>query len=131
MALRRFPRLMLPAVAAAMAASGCASTFSSQELARAPAWFKARQTELAGRGYPALDSVPAAPDVVKDAPRWAAVERDLRAAAASIEASPRSQPAPAVDTDADAFDKAAREAIDGARGPAAANAPAAEPARPQ
>ncbi len=127
---RRIPRLLLPAVAAAMSVSACAGAFSTQELARAPGWFKERQKELAGQGYPSLESVPAAPELAGDAPRWAAVEQDLKAQAAAINASPRGQPAPPVDADAEAFEKAARDAIDAAR-PGGASAPAAEPARPQ
>lgn len=130
MAPRRFSRLLLAAPAAALALSACAGGFGSDELTRAPAWFKDRQKELAGKGYPSLEAVPTATPAPGEAARWAATEKDLRDAGDAINASPRGQPAPPADTDAEAFDKAAREAIDTAR-PGGASAPAAEPARPQ
>jgi hypothetical protein len=126
---RRYQRLTLVAPVAALALSACAGAWGRDELARAPAWFKERQKELAGQGYPDLASVPQSTVSAAEAARWAATEQELRAAGAAIEASPRGQPAPPADDDADAFDKAAREAIDSAR--PGASAPAAEPARPQ
>ena len=92
-----------------MALSACAGAFSTNELQRAPAWFKARQKELAGQDYPSLASVPPLAQPPGNNPHWAAVQADLLAADASVKASPRAAaPDPA---DAEAFDKAAREAV--------------------
>jgi hypothetical protein len=132
LAPRRLPRLMLPALAAASTLAACGGAFSTQELGRAPAWFKERQKELAGQGYPDLTGVPEPGLTPAEAARWAKTEEELRAASAEINASPRGQPAPVGDTDAESFDKSARDAIDSARpGGAKESAPAAEPARPQ
>jgi hypothetical protein len=105
----------LASLAAAFALAGCMSAFGGDELARAPAWFKERQKELAGQDYPDLASVPGAAKAVEDAPRWAQVERELKAEAAAIAASPRSAPAPAADTEVETFEKDAREAIGATR----------------
>jgi len=107
--LSRLPVLL--SAAACVAASGCASAFSTQELARAPVWFKERQKELAGQNYPDLATVPALATPATDQPRWSAVEKDLLAAGASVNESTRSAPA----EDPEAFDRAAREAIEAAR----------------
>jgi hypothetical protein len=109
------PRPFLLAPLAALALTACAGAFVGDELARAPAWFKERQKELAGQDYPRLGDVPGPAAAAADAPRWAQVERELKAEAAAIAASPRSAPAPAADAEAEAFDKAAREAIGATR----------------
>lgn len=112
MATRRSRLPVLFSVAASVAVSACGGAFSTQELARAPAWFKDRQKELAGQDYPDLASVPALkPPAPSDDPRWTTVERDLLAAGASVQAG---APTPAAE-DPEAFDRAAREAIEAAR----------------
>lgn len=111
LALRPF----LVASLGALALSACAGAFGSDELARAPAWFKERQKELAGRDYPELTSVPTSSAAVGEQDRWAQTERELKADGAAIAASPRSAPAPTADAEAEAFDKAAREAIGATR----------------
>lgn len=127
---QRLPlRPLLFVAAGAMALTACGGAFAARDLAQAPAWFRERQKELAGQDYPSLTSVPPAPSRPGDAARWAKVEQELRAVGAAVNASPRAQPAPAADNEADAFDRAAREAIDKARPNAGASA--AEPARPQ
>ncbi len=114
MAPRRSRLPILLTAAASMAVSACGGAFSTQELARAPAWFKERQKELAGQDYPDLATVPALAAPATDEPRWSAVEKDLLAAGASIDASPRSGVTPPAE-DPEAFDRAAREAIEAAR----------------
>lgn len=93
------------------------SALGGDELARAPAWFKERQKELAGKDYPALTSVPTTSEPVAEKERWARTEQELKAEAAAIAASPRSAPAPAADTEAETFEKDAREAIGATRPP--------------
>ena len=107
----RLPILLSAAACVVLAA--CGGAFSAKELARAPGWFKERQKELAGQDYPDLATVPALAAPSTDDPRWAAVEKDLLAAGASVEASSRS--AEAAPEDSEAFDRAAREAIEAAR----------------
>ena len=107
----RLPILL--SVAASLAVSACGGAFSTQELARAPAWFKERQKELAGQDYPDLATVPALAAPATDQPRWSAVEQDLLAAGAAVNSSPRG--AVATPEESEAFDRAAREAIEAAR----------------
>lgn len=96
------------------------SAFGGDELARAPGWFKERQKELAGQDYPDLASVPDRAKAVEDAPRWVRTEQELKAAGAAIAASPRGAPAPPADTEVEAFEKEAREAIGATRPPGTA-----------
>ena len=115
MAPRRSHLPILLSIAAAVAVSACGGAFSTQELARAPAWFKERQKEIAGQDYPDLATVPALAAPATDQPRWSAVEKDLLDAGASVNASPRGGTAPPAAEDSEAFDRAAREAIEAAR----------------
>ncbi len=113
MALRLSRLPILLSAAAAVAVSACGGAFSAKELARAPTWFKERQKELAGQDYPDLATVPALAAPATDNPRWSATEQELLAAGADVNASSRSAVAPPEDTEA--FDRAAREAIEAAR----------------
>ena len=115
MATRRSRLPILLSITASVAVSACGGAFSTQELARAPAWFKERQKELAGQDYPDLATVPALAAPATDGPRWTAVEKELLAAGADVNSSPRGVVAPTPPEDPEAFDRAAREAIDAAR----------------
>jgi hypothetical protein len=106
---------LLLSAAACVAVSACGGGFSTQELARAPAWFKERQKELAGQDYPDLAAVPALAKPVADQPRWDTVEKELLAEREALEASKRATGVPNAVDDPEAFDRAAREAIDAAR----------------
>lgn len=113
MANRRSRAQLLVLGAAMLGLSACAGGLSARELAATPAWFKARQKELRGEDYPDLASIPDPAVAVDSSGRWRAVEKDLLDQAASIEASPRSQPAPAGDSSA--FEAEARGAVENAR----------------
>ncbi len=95
--------------------SGCGAGLSARELAGTPGWFKARQKELAGQGYPDLASIPDPATAVEDGPRWREVEKELLTEGESIAASPRAQPAPAGDPAAATFESEARGAVENAR----------------
>lgn len=101
--------------AALLGLSGCGAGLSARELAATPGWFKARQKELAGQGYPDLASIPDPAVAVQDDGRWRAVEKDLLAQGESIAASPRAQPAPAENAASATFESEARGAVDNAR----------------
>lgn len=101
--------------AACLALSACGGGFSTQELRNAPVWFKARQKELAGQNYPSLEKVPPLAAPRRDDPHWDAVQAELLAAQKSVQASPRATPAPPAAEGAEAFDKAARDAVDATR----------------
>lgn len=99
---------------ASLGVSACSAGIASAELAKAPEWFKARQQELAGKGYPDLASAPPAAEVKKEDARWNRIEQELVAEQQAIQASPRGAPADAP-AQAEDFEKAAREAIEAAR----------------
>ena len=115
MAPRRSHLPILLGSAACLALSACGGGFSTQELRTAPTWFKARQKELAGQDYPSLEKVPPLATPHGDDPHWDAVQADLLAAQKSVQASPRATPAPPAAEGAEAFDKAARDAVDATR----------------
>lgn len=73
-----------------------ASPEPNVEPSQAPAWFaQAREASIA-RGYPSLADVPAAPRALPASdPSWDAVEAELAADRAALEASERARPAPA------------------------------------
>ena len=114
MAPRRSRLFLLLGAGACLALDACGGGFSTQELQRAPVWFKARQKELAGQDYPSLAAVPPLAQPNRDDPHWAAVQAELLAAQKSVAASPRATPAPPA-TEGEAFDKAARDAVDATR----------------
>jgi hypothetical protein len=107
-------RVQLFALGVAMLGlSACGAGLSAKELAATPGWFKARQKEIAGQGYPDLASIPDPAVATQDDARWRAVGDDLLEQADSLEASPRAQPAPA--GDAATFESEARRAVENAR----------------
>lgn len=73
--------------------AGCVSS-----VGEVPAWFTERQAE-ADSSYPSLRDVPNTTIANTDPAHWAAVEADLLAAKAAMEANPRNEPAPPQDSD--------------------------------
>jgi hypothetical protein len=95
--------------------SACGAGLSAKELAATPGWFKARQKEIAGQGYPDLASIPDPAVATQDDARWRAVGTDLLQQGDTLEASPRAQAAPAEDAAAATFESEARGAVENAR----------------
>jgi hypothetical protein len=101
--------------AAMLGLTACGTGLSAKELAATPGWFKARQKEIAGQGYPDLASIPDPAVAVQDEARWRAVGSELLEQGNSLEASPRAQPAPAEDAAVATFESEARGAVENAR----------------
>lgn len=104
---------MLAAGVSLLGLTACGGGFSARELASTPAWFKAKQKEIAGQDYPDLAAIPDPVVAADSSGRWRAVEKELLDESAAINASPRAQPAPAQDPAA--FEAEARGAVENAR----------------
>jgi len=92
------------------AASGCAA----QSDAEVPAWFAAEMASLKDEGgYPSLQDVPTVTTATTDPAHWAAVEADVEAGRAEMQANPRNEPLS--ESDAAIFEQRAREAIEQTR----------------
>lgn len=115
MALRRSSLTLVALAAAAVGLSACGAGLSARQLASTPAWFKAKQKEIARQDFPDLASVPDPGAATQSAGRWRAVEKELMDQAASIDASPRAAPAPAQGAAAKTFESEARGALENAR----------------
>ncbi len=109
--------LTFVALAAAIGLSACGTGLSARELASTPAWFKAKQKEIAGRDYPDLAAIPDPTSATQSDSRWRAVEKDLLDQGASIDASPRAAPPPAEGAATSTFESEARGAVENARPP--------------
>jgi hypothetical protein len=94
-------------VAGLLTLAGCASS-----VGEVPAWFTERQAE-ADSSYPSLRDVPNTTIANTDPEHWAAVESELLAAKAAMQANPRNEPAPPQDSDE--FVNQAREELEEAR----------------
>ncbi|MBL8557465.1 MAG: hypothetical protein JNM47_01990 [Hyphomonadaceae bacterium] len=109
-------RVPLVALAiAVMAVSACGSGLSARQLASTPAWFKAKQKEIASQDYPDLASIPDPAVATQSDGRWRAVEEELLVEGAAIDASPRAAPAPPEAAAVEAFESEARGAVENAR----------------
>lgn len=100
-----------------MALTACGTGLSARQLASTPAWFKAKQKEIARKDYPDLASIPDPTVATQSDGRWRAVEKELLDEGAAFEASPRATPAPAEAAAAETFESEARGAVENARPP--------------
>jgi hypothetical protein len=117
LAPRRSPLTFVTLAAAAIGLSACGTGLSARELAATPAWFKAKQKDIARQEYPDLASIPDPSTATQSDSRWRAVEQDLLTQGAAIDASPRAAPAPAEAAAAETFESEARGAVENARPP--------------
>ncbi len=74
-------------VGLALAASACASAPAVGAVAEAPQWFKDATAEVAGEAYPKLCDVRRPVRSKKTAAEWAAIQAELKTAAAEVEAA--------------------------------------------
>ncbi|MGE0830675.1 MAG: hypothetical protein AB7O04_15165 [Hyphomonadaceae bacterium] len=101
---------------AAAQAAGCAA--SAESARPLPDWFVEKREALEAEGYPELANVPDRVDANANQAHWDRVVRDLDRAGAQVQANPRSEPPPTEAeqaAQADAFDEAARGAIESTR----------------
>ena len=77
MAPRRTPLTFVTIAAAAIGLSACGTGLSARELASTPAWFKAKQKDIARQDYPDLAAIPDPSVATQSDSRWRAVEQDL------------------------------------------------------